>query len=172
MRKFLWLLLMVSPAALAQTNLYTLVRNAKTNQAIAGVSVFIKDSKQTAITDDSGLVKLSNLPSTKIKISFSELNYVAQTVDFDASNLVENDSLKVFLIPKDNVMEEVIVTSTRTNSRIEDNLIRVDVIGQEEISEEGAIKPMGIAKLLTESGSVLPQQTSSINGNVNIRLQG
>ena len=53
MRKFLWLLLMVSPAALAQTNLYTLLRNAKTNQAIAGVSVFIKDSKQTAITDDS-----------------------------------------------------------------------------------------------------------------------
>ena len=31
---------------------------------------------------------------------------------------------------------------------------------------------MGIAKLLTESGSVLPQQTSSISGNVSIRLQG
>ena len=172
MRKFLWLLLLVSPAAMAQHSIHLLVQEAKTNLPLAGVSVFIKDFKQTGTTDKNGAVTLSNLPSNKIKVTFSELNYIAQTIDFETSKLFEKDTVKVFLIPKNNEMQEVIVTSTRTNSRIEDNPIRVEVIGQEEVSEEGAIKPMGIAKLLTESGSVLPQQTSSINGNVSIRLQG
>ncbi|MBU0697585.1 MAG: TonB-dependent receptor [Bacteroidetes bacterium] len=172
MRKFLWLLLLASQAAMAQHQITALVQDAKTHLPLAGVSVFIKDSGQMGITDANGVVTLFNLPSNKFKITFSELNYIAQTIDFEASQFPEKDTLKVFLIPKDNEMQEVIVTSTRTNSRIEDNPIRVEVIGQEEVSEEGVIKPMGIAKLLTESGSVLPQQTSSISGNVSIRLQG
>ena len=66
----------------------------------------------------------------------------------------------------------MIVTTTRTNSRIEDIPIRVEVIGQSEINEEGNIKPANISKLLLESPSVQAQQTSATNGNVSIRLQG
>ncbi len=172
MRKFLWLLLLVSPVAMAQHQLHALVKDAKTHDPLAGVSVFIKNSGQTGITDKNGLCTLTNIPSTKFTITFSEINYNAQTIDFEINQLLEKDTLKISLIPKAHEMQEVIVASTRTNSRIEDNPIRVEVIGQEEVTEEGVIKPMGIAKLLTESGSVLPQQTSSINGNVSIRLQG
>jgi outer membrane receptor for ferrienterochelin and colicins len=172
MRKFLCLLLLVSPAAIAQHRIFAIVQSAKTNLPLMGVSVFIKDSKLIGTTDKYGEVSFSNESSKIFRITFTEINYVTQTIDFDSNKALQNDTLKVYLIPKDNEMQEVIVTSTRTNSRIEDNPIRIEVIGQEEISEEGSIKPMGIAKLLTESGSVLPQQTSSINGNVSIRLQG
>ncbi len=172
MRKFLWLLLLASPAAIAQHRIFAIVQNAKTNLPLMGVSIFIKDSKLIGTTDKNGEVSFSIEPSKNYRITFTEINYVTQTIDFYPKNTINNDTLKVNLIQKDMEVQEVIVTSTRTNSRIEDNPIRIEVIGQEEISEEGSIKPMGIAKLLTESGSVLPQQTSSINGNVSIRLQG
>ena len=78
----------------------------------------------------------------------------------------------IFLISENSELDEVIVTSTRTNSRIEDIPIRVEVIGEEEINEEATIKSANISKLLLESPSIQAQQTSATNGNVSIRLQG
>nr|WP_294900274.1 TonB-dependent receptor [uncultured Pedobacter sp.] len=170
MRKILWLLLLFSQSVMAQHAITAIVKNETTHQAIEGVSVYIKNSAIKESSNEEGKVTLKNIPFGNCILVFSDLNYQEKQINISYQML--NDTLNVFLHPKENQMEAVIVSSTRTNSRVEDNPIRVEVIRQEEITEEGAIKPMGIAKLLTESGSVLPQQTSSINGNVSIRLQG
>jgi hypothetical protein len=60
MRKFLWLLLLVSPAAIAQHRIFAIVQSAKTNLPLMGVSVFIKDSKLIGTTDKYGEVSFSN----------------------------------------------------------------------------------------------------------------
>jgi iron complex outermembrane receptor protein len=48
----------------------------------------------------------------------------------------------------------------------------VEVIAKDEVNEETNIKPTNISKLLLESSSIHAQQTSSVNGNVSIRLLG
>lgn len=172
MRRFLCLMLLLPQWVLAQHSIQLQIKNANTLKVIAGVSVYIKDSNFKSITNDDGEVNFKNIPFKKVNFICSDLNYEAQSIVHTFSNNQLTDTLDVFMVPKEEVMDEVIVTSTRTNSRIEDNPIKVEVIGHEEVNEEGAIKPMGIAKLLTESGSVLPQQTSSFSGNVSIRLLG
>ncbi|MBD3749024.1 MAG: TonB-dependent receptor [Sphingobacteriales bacterium] len=172
MRRFLWLMLLLPQFVWAQHSIYLKVKDANTLKAIEGVSVYIKDSNFKGTTNDDGVVSFKNIPLKKVNFICSDLNYEEQTITHHFSNDRIVDTVGVFMIPKEEVMDEVIITSTRTNSRIEDSPVKVEVIGQEEVNEEGAIKPMGIAKLLTESGSVLPQQTSSISGNVSIRLLG
>lgn len=69
-------------------------------------------------------------------------------------------------------LSNIIVTTSRTNSRIEDIPIRVEVIAKDEVNEETNIKPTNISKLLLESSGIQAQQTSAVNGNVSIRLLG
>lgn len=68
--------------------------------------------------------------------------------------------------------EGIIVTTTRTNNRIEDVPVRVEVLGSEEVKEETAIKPGNISKLLGETSGIQVQQTSATSGNVSFRIQG
>lgn len=172
MRRFLYLMLLLPQLAWAQHSLQLKIKNISTLKPIEGVTVFIKNTNFKSFSNHEGLVLFKNVPFGKISIICSDLNYEKQSTVYNYSEARALDSLTIFLIPKEQLMNEVVVSSTRTNSRIEDNPIKVEVIGQGEVNEEGAIKPMGIAKLLTESGSVLPQQTSTINGNVSIRLLG
>lgn len=172
MRRFLCLFLLMPQFLWAQQSIQLKIKDAKTSKAIVDVSVYIKDTNFKTITNDNGVALFKNIPFGKLTFICSNLNYEQQSVVYNYTAKKPMDTLEVLLIPKEEMMNEVIVTSTRTNSRIEDSPVKVEVIGQEEVNEEGAINPMGIAKLLTESGSVLPQQTSSISGNVSIRLLG
>src|SRR5690606_37458261 len=68
--------------------------------------------------------------------------------------------------------EVIVVSSTRNNQRIENSPLKVEVLGHEEMDEESAIKPAGIASILGDVSGVQIQQSSAINGNANIRIQG
>ena len=73
---------------------------------------------------------------------------------------------------RDSVREEVLVTATRTNSRIEDLPTRVEVLGAEEMEEESSIKPASIASLFGDIAGTQIQPTSPTTGNLDLRLQG
>lgn len=68
--------------------------------------------------------------------------------------------------------EEVIVTSSRTNSCIEDLPTKVEVLGSEEVSEENGIEPGNIASLLGDVAGIQIQQTNAATGNADARIQG
>lgn len=69
-------------------------------------------------------------------------------------------------------VEEVVVQATRTGRRVQDEPIRVEVIGREEIEEKIAMRPGNVAMLLSETGGLRVQVTSPALGASNIRVQG
>lgn len=77
------------------------------------------------------------------------------------------DSLK-----EKNIDEVVIVSSSRTEQKIENSPQKVEILGKEEMAEESAIKPAGIASILGDISGVQIQQASAVSGNSNVRIQG
>ena len=69
-------------------------------------------------------------------------------------------------------MDEVIVTSSRTYSRIDDLPTKVEVIGSEEMDEETGILPGNITGLLGDVAGIQNQHSSATSGNVELRVQG
>lgn len=70
------------------------------------------------------------------------------------------------------VEEEVIVTATRSNTRVQDEPLRVEVLGREEIEEKLLMTPGDIAMLLSETTGLRVQVTSPGLGAASLRIQG
>lgn len=68
--------------------------------------------------------------------------------------------------------EEIIVQATRSGRRVQDEPVRVEVLGQEEIEEKALMRPGNIAMVLSETGGLRVQVTSPALGASNIRVQG
>jgi outer membrane receptor protein involved in Fe transport len=69
-------------------------------------------------------------------------------------------------------VEEIVVVSTRSRRRVQDEPVRVEVLGQEEIEEKLLMRPGNISILLAETGGVRVQVTSPGLGAANLRIQG
>src|SRR5262245_40509214 len=69
-------------------------------------------------------------------------------------------------------VEEIIVQTTRSGRRVQDEPIRVEVLGREEIEEKLLMRPGNIAVMLSETGGLRVQVTSPSLGAANIRVQG
>lgn len=69
-------------------------------------------------------------------------------------------------------IDDVIVQSTRSRRRVQDEPVRVEVLGQEEIEEKLLMRPGNISMLLAETGGLRVQVTSPGLGAANIRVQG
>ena len=69
-------------------------------------------------------------------------------------------------------LEEVIVASTRSERRLVDQPLRVEVLGREEIEEKLLMTPGDISMMLNETGGVRVQTTSPSLGGANVRVQG
>ncbi|HEU5208227.1 MAG TPA: TonB-dependent receptor, partial [Longimicrobiales bacterium] len=76
--------------------------------------------------------------------------------------------------PPDTVIEHeaILVTSTRAERRIEDEPIRVEVVGREEIEEKLLMTPGDIAMLLNETAGLRVQPTAPSLGGASVRIQG
>ena len=71
------------------------------------------------------------------------------------------------------VEEEVtVVASTRTGRRLEDEPVRVEVLGREEIEEKMLMTPGDIVMMLNEMGGMRVQATSPSIGAASVRVQG
>lgn len=68
--------------------------------------------------------------------------------------------------------ETIIVTATRTRRRVQDEPIRVEVIGREEIEEKIIMSPGNISILLAETGGLWVQASSAALGSAGVRVQG
>jgi len=70
------------------------------------------------------------------------------------------------------VSEEVTVTATRTNVRLQDEPLRVEVLGRDEIEEKLLMTPGDIGMLLNETAGLRVQVTSPSLGAASVRVQG
>ena len=68
--------------------------------------------------------------------------------------------------------DEIVVTSTRTDRRLQDEPLRIEVLDREEIEEKLLMSPGNIVMLLNETAGLQVQTTSPSLGAANIRIQG
>lgn len=68
--------------------------------------------------------------------------------------------------------DEIIVQATRSGRRVQDEPVRVEVIGREEAEEKILMRPGNVATILSETGGLRVQVTSPALGAANIRVQG
>lgn len=166
---FLALLLSSVCPAVAQSPLRVLVRDARTHTSLPGATVAIPTLVLGAATDATGRATLPDVPPGAHQIAVSSLGYAPRTL---ALTLPQSSEVVVELTPSAAEIAEVIVMATRTNSRIEDQPERIEVLGEEEMREEGGIKPGNIASLLNDIAGTQVQPTSPTTGNADLRIQG
>jgi outer membrane receptor for ferrienterochelin and colicins len=140
------------------------VKDRHSGEVLPGVSVLPEKSKQGYVSDASGVVTLPQAGT----YTFRMVGYVPLTRSVTAGT----DTLAVELTPDAESLEEVTVTSTRTQSRIEDLPLKVEVLGSEEMNEEAAMVPGNVASLLGDISIIHVQTTSPLTGNQGIRMQG
>ena len=79
----------------------------------------------------------------------------------------------VDLQPEPTLEETVtVVAATRTNRRLEDQPMRVEVLEREEIEEKMLMTPGDIVMMLNEMGGMRVQATSPSLGAASVRIQG
>jgi iron complex outermembrane receptor protein/outer membrane receptor for ferrienterochelin and colicins len=150
------------------------VKNATTKEVLQSVSVTVSNTKKGTITDSIGnfLLRISNIADSKITLRFSYEGFEKKdtVIKIAASSpLVLNIELNE---AKKQLEDVVIVSSMRTNSRIEDLPTKVEVLGAEEVGDENQIKPGNIVGLLGDFAGIQIQQTSAATGNADMRIQG
>ncbi len=74
--------------------------------------------------------------------------------------------------PPVTIEESVTVTATRTDRRIEDEPVRVEVVPSEEVQEKIMMTPGDVSMLLNETNGLRVQTTSPSLGGANVRIQG
>ncbi len=80
--------------------------------------------------------------------------------------------LEIELQPEKEKQEEVTVYATRTDTRLQDSPLHVEVVSQDEINEELAMRPGDLSMLLNEMGGMRVQTTSPALGAASVRMQG
>ena len=170
---FTVLLFFVSTTLFSQHKFSCIVQDGSTKESLHGVTATITGSTKATSSDSTGFISFSNLAAENIKIIFSYVGYETQTLSFQIPQQ-QDKRLPIIYLQKaaEKTEEEVIVSSSRTNSRIEDLPTKVEVLGSEEVGEENGIKPGNIASLLGDVAGIQIQQSSATTGNADARVQG
>ncbi|MEN9599217.1 MAG: hypothetical protein RL596_1528 [Bacteroidota bacterium] len=142
------------------------VKDAATGKPLQSVSITNAKTKKGTQTDSLGKFSLIAAPNTKLSFS------IAGYAELDTLYTAGMDLTINLNVEEDELDEVVIVSSSRTNSRIEDLPTKVEVLGAEEVHEENGIKPGNIASLLGDIAGIQIQQTNAATGNADMRIQG
>ena len=155
----------------AQNTFHAVAIDSITNEKLNGAAVLLKSSNNGAISDSAGLIEIKNIPNGEqtFEVSFVGYNPKTATLHFPLSS---NTVFKINMAPQERLSEQVIITSTRMNSRIEDEPIKVEVLGAADLEEESSLKPGNVSSILGDVSGVQIQQTSAVSGNSVVRMQG
>ncbi|MGE5108801.1 MAG: TonB-dependent receptor domain-containing protein [Sphingobacteriales bacterium] len=160
-------------STIAQHSFKAIVKDSATNENLPGVSVIMNKGKRNGITNNEGKIILKNISEHSATFNFSHIGYDETSLFFDFSSLTDTSAyIIIYLIKKQKDLEEVIVSSSRTESRIENLPTKVEVLGAEEVTEEGGIKPGTIVSLLGDVAGIQTQQTSASSAITDLRIQG
>ena len=139
------------------------------NQAVEDAEVVV--SKITARTDAAGVVAIRVVPGdTYVTVIVEGFLPVTVSVEVFAG---QERVVRIDLVEQPALEEEVtVVATTRTDRRIEDQPLRVEVLNREEIEEKILMTPGDIVMMLNEMGGMRVQTTSPSLGAASVRIQG
>ena len=122
-------------------------------------------------TDASGTAQI-RVPAGQVELTVSKSGYITATLQITVVARAQQD-LTITLLPEPTHEETVtVVATTRTNKRLEDQPMRVEVLAREEIEEKMLMTPGDIVMMLNEMGGMRVQATSPSLGAASVRIQG
>jgi outer membrane receptor for ferrienterochelin and colicins len=122
-------------------------------------------------TDASGTTQIQ-VPAGEVELTVLKPGYVTTTVKVSVPGGAQQD-VTVDLQAEPTLEETVtVVATTRTNKRLEDQPMRVEVLAREEIEEKMLMTPGDIVMMLNEMGGMRVQTTSPSLGAASVRIQG
>lgn len=161
--------------ATAQHSFKIKIIDQANKQPLFGATVFIKELKKTVATDSSGVVVLNNIPPRYYNLKISFVGFTIKEITFKIP--LDADIQLIEMVRQSteedlNVIEEVVIQSTRSTRTIRDIPTRVEFVAGEELDEKANMKPGDIRMVLNESTGITTQQTSALSANASIRIQG
>src|SRR5436190_13583758 len=137
-------------------------------RAVDGADV--RAEAQETRTDVQGRARLSLPPGTwPVTVSAEAFHNATVDARVDAG---QETHVEVELTPHITSEERVIVTAARTERRLEDQPVRIEVIDREDIEEKALMTPGSVAMLLGETTGLRVQTTAPALGAANVRIQG
>lgn len=164
-------LLAPGPRAAAQDTTATGIVRAHVHHDAAPVAdAVVRAGRIGAMTDSTGTARLV-LPAGPHDLIVSRLGFAAETLAITV-RAGEDTTLDIALGERAAAIARVIVTATRTERRIEDEPLRVEVLAGEDISEKNETRPADIRNLLVEMSGVRVQTTAPSLGAATVRVHG
>ncbi len=155
----------------AQNSVKLKVVDGTSKETLVGASALVLETGEGAVSDLYGFIQLTNLKNGEVKIKISFISYQEQIT---VLNLPLADTIPILipLLPEEEFLNEVVITTSKTGARIEETPLKIEVIGVEELNEESSIKPDNVASILGDVSSVQIQNTSPVTSEAVIRMQG
>jgi len=144
------------------------LRVAHDSTPLGGVR--IAGNGQATETGADGVAILRLPPGTAVLV-LTRIGFVVDTLSLSLRN-GQDTSLTVDLVAQVVELEGVVVTATRSERRVEDTPLRVEVVDEEEVAEKASMTPGDIAMMLNETAGLRVQTTSPSLGGANVRMQG
>ena len=164
------LLVCVANACISQHILKVIVKDARSNELLAGASVQLARTEPGKITDSTGTVRFNNVRDNSLNIHFRFVSYREKSEIIPLPQ--PGDSIVIFLEPEEDELGEVVITSTRSTRTIRNIPTRVEFLSTDELEEKGNMRPGDIRMMLNESTGIQTQQISATSANSSIRIQG
>jgi len=144
------------------------VRVESEGQPVPGAQVYAGD--RGALTDATG-VAVVRLAAGQHVLTVERIGYASSEL---AVTLAAGEIRTVVIEVVEEAIEgeEIFVTSTRTDRRIEDEPLRIEVVSREEVEEKLLMTPGDIGMLLNETAGLRVQPTAPSLGGASVRIQG
>ncbi|MES2389657.1 MAG: TonB-dependent receptor [Bacteroidota bacterium] len=157
----------------AQSGLKVIVKDSASGEVLIGATVSMANNNHIgAIANAGGYAIIKGLPRGTSDLVIRNLGYSSKTISITIPYADSAKGLLVLLAAEAEKTEEVIITSARTNSRLEDLPMKTEVLGEEDMLEEAAVVPGNVASILGDISIIHIQKLSPVNGNQGIRMQG
>lgn len=169
MRTLVFIISLLFGSAIWGQQISVCVKDAQTKEPLIGATVVVRGTANGAATDADGKAVINSGNTKSVDL---QVKYVGYTDMFITITMPQQGIQEVLMSPASEQIDEVTVTSVRTNSRIEAIPTRVEVLGTAETQEENGIMPGNIASLLGDIAGIQMQEASVASGNTYARIQG
>ena len=170
MRFIFGLLLLCGQQLVAQSSITLHFENEDNRHPIPRVTIHISPTGKSFVADSAGSVSIPNLSPGKYTVECTMIGFRSKETTLVIP--IAGSVFTIALEPAIQTLQDVVISSNRTNQLLKNSPLTVQVIDREDIDEGTAQSPANIRELLTELSGTQVQTTSAVSGNVSIRLQG
>jgi iron complex outermembrane receptor protein len=154
---------------IVQRALATLICSVMSDgRPVGGAEVLV--AGRTVIADRNGIAQIE-VDAGQIVVTVTKAGFVPVTMIVSARP-EQRQNVAIELQPELRIEEQVTVAATRTDARLDDLPMRVEVLDREEIEEKQLMTPGDIVMMLNEMGGLRVQATSPSLGAASVRVQG